>query len=226
MKTRVELMTIACMTSAEVVGVLCTFELPSRNTPRPKTYLYKCPRELAETLRPGDLVMAEYDVQQASNRDRPLTPVLVYQVQEDFDPEEMTMVYRWIFDRVNLDRLKALKAWENETTNALVSSQRRRAQEAVLREVAGDLVNRPSFPKLATPARAGSAQNTPTEDALDEVIEPPQPSFQSALDEVIEPPQPSFQSARAMRAAHEAPDNGYQDLPSDHPSASDFFTKD
>lgn len=152
MKTRAELMNIASMTSENVMGVLATFELPSRNNPRPKTYLYKCPRDLGETLVRGDLVLAEYEGMQASNRDRPLTSALVYEVLDSFDPEDMTMPHRWIFDRVNRDRLNLLRAWENNTTDALVSSQRRKAREAVLREVVGEVTNRPEFPTLVAPS--------------------------------------------------------------------------
>ena len=157
MKTRVELMNIACMTSAEVVGVLCTFELPNRNSPRPKHYLYKCPRDLAETLVAGDLLLAEYEGTQASNRDRPMTVVIFQRLEDAFDPEDMTMPHRWVFDRVNRDRIEALKSWENATTNSLVQSQRRRAREAVLREVVGEVGNRPTFPALAAPAAPSNA---------------------------------------------------------------------
>lgn len=184
MKTRAELMNIACMTAAEVMGVLCTFELPSRNNPRPKTYLYKCPRDLGETLAKGDLVLAEYEGTQASNRDRPLTSALVYEVFDAFDPEDMSMPHRWIFDRVNRDRLNTLRAWENNVADTLVASQRRKAREAVLREVIGEVSNKPEFPSLAAPLN--TRRDEVPEDVLEEV-----------------------QNPKAVFAAHETPDNGY-----------------
>lgn len=167
MKTRAELMNIACMTAAEVMGVLCTFELPSRACPRPKLYLYKCPRDLAETLEKGELVLCEYEGQQSSNRDRPLTSALVHEVFESFDPEDMTMPHRWIFDRVNKERLTSLRAWENNMTDSLVSAQRRRTREAVLREVVGEVQNRPVFPSLAAPSNA--QRGGAPEDVIEEV---------------------------------------------------------
>lgn len=189
MKTRAELMNIACMTASEVMGVLCTFELPSRNAPRPKTYLYKCPRDLAETLVKGDLVLAEYEGLQASNKDRPLTSALVHEVLEAFDPEDMSMPHRWIFDRVNRDRLNALRAWENNMTDTLVSSQRRKAREAVLREVVGEVPARPAFPTLAAPSSKADAE---------EVIE-----RTVGLS--------SSHAGSYDRAAHETVDNGFDD---------------
>lgn len=174
MKTRAGLMNIACMTAAEVMGVLCTFELPSRNNPRPKTYLYKCPRDLAETLEKGELVLCEYESQQASNRDRPLTSALVHEVLDAFDPEDMSMPHRWVFDRVNKDRLTSLRAWENNMTDTLVASQRRKAREAVLREVVGEVASRPSFPSLAAPINATQGGQAVAQDdrtSAEEVIE-------------------------------------------------------
>lgn len=148
MKNRVELANIACMTSTEVVGVTCIFELPSRHNPYPKTYLYKCPSDLAATLEKGMLVLAEYEGQQASNKDRPAVPVIVHEIHESFDPEDMLIPYKWIFDVVDMTTADRLRQWELDTTDALVKSQRRRARETVLREVLGEAPNRPEFPKL------------------------------------------------------------------------------
>lgn len=165
MKTRVELTNIACMTSAEVTGVTCLFELPGRHNPYPKGYLYKCPTDLAATLEKGMLVLAEYEGQQASNKDRPVVPVLVHEVHDSFDPEDMLIPYRWIFDVVDLSTAKHLQQWEAETTDALVKSQRRRAREAVLREVMGESLSRPEFPKLTL-----ASTNRPSQEDF-EVVE-------------------------------------------------------
>lgn len=154
MKTRRELANIASMTSTEVTGVLCTFELPSPNRPAPKVYLYKCPRSLADTLKVADLVLVEYEGQQSSQLDRPVTTCLVQEVLLDFDPEDLNLQHRWIFGKVDLSLLRNLQDWENKTADALVQSQRRRARQAMLAEVLDSPVERPQFPLLLTPSMA------------------------------------------------------------------------
>lgn len=79
-------------------------------------------------------------------------------------------------------------------TDTLVSSQRRKAREAVLREVVGEVASRPSFPSLAAPINATQGgQAVPVEEA------------------VIDTP------AKARFAAHETGDNGYLDNNDDRP---------
>jgi hypothetical protein len=145
MQTRTELMNIAAMTSSDVVGVMCTFELP-RGSRDPKTYLYKCPRELALTLSPGDLVLVEYEGTQDSNRDRPVTTTLVKEVLDFFDPDDLGVHYRWLFGKINIDYMTHLQKWENDTTDLLVRARRRRTREAVMAEILGTAVERPVLP--------------------------------------------------------------------------------
>lgn len=144
-----------------------------------RTYTYVSLRAVAEVLRPDDLILVERGGEQGLQ----LTVARVKNVHREpkFDK---SISYSWVLASLRKEEwdLERLKVWAEQLMEVLADAQRRKTREAVLAEFGGLLpTHLPGSPALLA-----------SEDADAEKV---RPEFK--------------RSAKAYKAAHETPDNGY-----------------
>lgn len=145
MKNRKELAVIAANLSDDVVTLHCTFALQDKTHDKSgRLYTYKAPRDLADRLVAGALVLVE------GPDGTPSKVVRVVHKDDECILEDASISYKWVFARVDDARLQELKAWESSVVEKLYAAQRRRAKEAMLQEIGADAIFVPRITAAAT----------------------------------------------------------------------------
>lgn len=153
MKTRNELAVIAANLSDDVRTIHCSWNTGNMKAPPRddnKLYTYKAPRDLADQLVKGDLVLVEGP--QAS----PRRVVRVVRIDDECLLDDPTIHYKWAFEKVSDDRLTQLQEWEQAMVDKLYQAQRRRAKRAMLDELGADMVE---VPRIAAPTDEKASEN-------------------------------------------------------------------
>lgn len=143
MRTRNELAIIAANASDDVVSIQCV--------PASKDgviYTYKAPLSLARTLHVDDFVLVEGDREKQHTKGGrvPFRVMRVRSVDDVCMLDDMSIVYKWAFHKIDVTSLHSLLGWEEDVVRQLQDAQRRRARKAMLDELGADGADLPVLP--------------------------------------------------------------------------------
>ena len=137
------LRTLATLADENVTTLRCRFtglrrKMVGSSELRPEIlYTFKCLFSLANSLVTGDHVVVE------TQHGLGVVEVLEVHTEAELDLDDDAIEYRWAFQRVVTPHLAELKATEDVSVKALVSSRRKAARQRALELLRGALTEVP-----------------------------------------------------------------------------------